>query len=161
MSNIADEQQNRRTNLQVLATYLAYADKPEEVKFDMMSYSDPKHSYDSTTCGTTGCAVGFGPFAGILKEHYETWFSYVKRTLVPQVGSVEFDWCFSAYWNQVDNTPEGAAKRIQLMLDTGVPNTFRYSLLTDFFETEQYEDLDMEADVYALPELYKNVEVKR
>jgi hypothetical protein len=74
-------------------------------------------------CGTVGCAIGHGPLAGIPMNEVESvglWAGYSYRTLV-QVGK-KWDWCFSADWAQVDNTPQGAAKRILWLLDKGLPD---------------------------------------
>ena len=35
--------------------------------------------------------------------------------------SDDWNWCFAYNWAQVDNTPEGAARRIEWLLDKGLP----------------------------------------
>lgn len=157
-----------RENLQTLATYLAYAEKPPEVRFDMETFSDDEHRCsDSTVCGTVGCAAGFGPFAGIPKLPEELWTQYTERQF--GVDAREFDWCFIASWKQVDNTPEGAAKRIQRMLNTGVPSSFDPNdmddFLYDYLDEEDYEADEWEAHIENLKQrfldMYKDVEVQR
>ena len=95
-------------------------------------------------CGTVACAVGHGPAAGIpVPEGSKYWTEtsvlyvidpdtgeehYVRgRFLAPYWGKyshdmfvsgsyVWWDWCFGSGWRHADNTPKGAAARIQYML---------------------------------------------
>ena len=77
-------------------------------------------------CGTIGCAVGWGPFVeGLELNAYEqatTYIQYgvyVERLFGFLEGSDEFDWCFAASWDSVDNTARGAALRIRELARTG------------------------------------------
>ena len=45
-------------------------------------------------------------------------------------------WCFSGEWCEIDNTPRGAAKRIRVLLKSGLPD---FDVYTD--SLEQYEDI--------------------
>lgn len=131
-----------KENLQTLATFLYYGRKPRGVEFDMERFADGE-SYLATKCGTAGCAVGWGPFAGIAKQSGEEWQDYSERCFIPD--SLEWFWCFDADWAGADNTRKGAAKRIQYLLDNGeVPEGFH-----SFVDFTQFI------------KCYKNVEVKR
>ena len=41
-------------------------------------------------------------------------------------NSPEFGWIFDGGWARWDNTPHGAAKRIDYLLEHGVPDEFRW-----------------------------------
>jgi hypothetical protein len=94
-----------------------------EAEFNMAIFADPtSENSHSTTCGTAGCAVGFGPFFGIRKFDGETWHRYAGRCFIDKSENhFEFAWCFSAFWSRTDNTPEGASKRITWLLEKGLP----------------------------------------
>jgi hypothetical protein len=135
-----------RENLQKLATFLMYGEKPKEVKFDMGLFTRAElNGENDTVCRTAGCAVGFAPFAGIEKHIGETFTAYGSRTLVEDSTSKLWEWLFSGGWFYEDNTPEGAAKRIQYFLNGGeIPSDFDYEDITD-------DDVD----------IYRDVEVNR
>lgn len=127
-----------RENLQKLATFLAYGELPKDVKFSMGTYTGYQHSdeWQQTTCGTAGCAVGFAPFAGFQKSADEGWSEYSGRLFTRDYR--EWAWCFDEDWKTVDDTPLGAAKRIQYLLDNeDVPSRF-----------DEYYIQDDDANVY-------------
>lgn len=121
-----------RENLLKLATYLL----SDNVRwgFNMACFDayggDGMYKMD---CGAVGCAVGQGPYAGIVKLPHETWIGYSERAFISvQVSepacyspewdwcfAPEWDWCFAPDWKHVDNSPQGAAKRILYLLRTG------------------------------------------
>jgi hypothetical protein len=106
---LPNEQQQK--NLRTLAEYLLSRDL--KMGFHMGTFYEP---YPEAYCGTIGCAVGHGPYAGIPKDEEEEWGDYADRAF----GSVEakiFRHLFSGNWKYYDNTPEGAAKRILNFLD--------------------------------------------
>lgn len=76
-------------------------------------------------CGTVGCAVGHGPMAGIRANPGELWDDYSERVFDLEVFGPEWTWCFDADWSSVDNTPQGAAKRIRYLLEHGLPHDAR------------------------------------
>lgn len=123
------------TNLDKLATYLEQL--PENyAHFDMEGYYDKDHQLtreqaldyalnnggvDKFNCGTVACAVGHGPSAGILFKPNEInkfgqpmWDTYAKNFVEDHV---DFEWLFSSYWSDVDNSHRGAAARIRYLLD--------------------------------------------
>ncbi len=115
-----------KKNLLKLAAYLKK--RKLNARFRMLVFSDNMSfaGLDQTVCGTVGCAVGHGPYAGIRKFKNETWREYSNRVF--GLDSEEWDWCFCGGWVYVDNTPKGAAKRIEYLLNHGVPETAKEQL---------------------------------
>lgn len=75
-------------------------------------------------CGTAACAAGHATYLVTPKRPDETFHNYCKRVfdVDPLECGGPWDWCFSAGWSYVDNTPAGAADRIDWMLINGVPS---------------------------------------
>ena len=115
-----------KENLKMLADYLLSGEL--NASFDMMSYvggyDDDYYDY-MMNCGTVGCAVGHGPYAGIPKSKDEQWVSYCERAFGINQFSYEFRWLFSSMWVNVDNSPEGAGMRILYFLKNGLPENFQ------------------------------------
>lgn len=76
-------------------------------------------------CGTVGCAIGWGPAAGIIPRAIDQdWLDYSRQFMETPgmvVDSSAWLWCFSEDWADVDNSPRGAAKRILWLLLRGLP----------------------------------------
>lgn len=112
-------------NLEKLARYLL---QPKIMaSFDMQDFAEFKDdSKKSTVCGSVGCAVGHGPYAGIPKRNNQSWMMYSNENFIKcYVDGDEWDWCFSNYWVDYDNTPLGAALRILVLTrGDGVPKNF-------------------------------------
>lgn len=121
LTHIADDQ---RANLERLATYLEQLSEGDGgVEFGMQDYVmdsevDDESAEYLTNCGSGGCAVGHAPYAGITKRPEECWPSYERRAF----GYEARDWCFHSSWQNVDNTPQGAAARIRVALSQGIPS---------------------------------------
>lgn len=143
-----DEDGLHRDNLQKLASYLMYGNGISKgIRFTMASFTKGKQ--DVAFCETAGCAVGFAPFAGITKLSGEDFMEYSSRTLI-SATTYEWEWCFSGEWIYVDNTREGAARRIQYLLDGGkVPDDFDVEELSCLYE-DQKDEL---RDVYSTTEV--------
>lgn len=106
-------------NLRKLATYLLSGKL--KARFTMGKFDEPCVG-SFTTCGTAGCAIGHGPYAGIERILGEKWGSYCNRAFVNIPDNFgTWEWCFASYWKAIDNTPEGAGKRILWLLDKGLP----------------------------------------
>ncbi len=119
-----------RENLQRMADYIRTI--PAE-NFDMYVYREGDHSiqYLSPECKTVGCVIGHctildvenlprnGDGSGSIL--FATWSETFTGL---EVCSKEWDWCFSYSWSTVDNSPEGAARRIEYLLEKGVPSGF-------------------------------------
>lgn len=135
----------QRANLLTLANYLMKL--PDDYEhFGMAHFFEGDHAVtDVAHCGTTACAVGHGPAAGItpLPHHWDTygqssrldWWDYSKDLLC-SMGSGAWDFMFSGCWDEHDDTPRGAAARIRYVLKGGlIPD----SLSDDYFDTRRYE----------------------
>jgi len=113
----------REGNLRRLAAFLMKGVAPNRVKFDMARFSREGNHSEQTTCQTAGCAVGWNTFL-IPKVD----MNYRKYSLTHLIvnnlcqGDEAWNWCFGASWSEVDNTPEGASKRILWLLDKGLPS---------------------------------------
>lgn len=115
----------QRANLAKLAAYLEKLPEDYE-RFDMKSFNNKGSNYDTpikVQCGSAGCAVGHGPNAGIPTNNDATWWAYAERVFLPTAED-GFWWMFDGEWVGVDNTPQGAAKRIHLFLDGAVPENW-------------------------------------
>lgn len=76
-------------------------------------------------CGTAGCCLGHGPWAGIMPDEGDySWAVYSFTKFGVKNGGIEDAWLFGALWTEVDNTHQGAAARIRYFLDDGVPERF-------------------------------------
>lgn len=73
-------------------------------------------------CGTSACAVGHGPLAGIRKYHTENWDQYSSRVFGIDSYGTDWDYLFDGSWSRTDNTPNGAAARIRFLLAEGLPD---------------------------------------
>jgi len=113
-----------RHNLQRMADYIRTV--PQE-KFSMDLYRhgrEQKHR-----CGSVGCVIGHCTILG--DEHiprhdngnidFET-FSEDFTGL--DAGRSAWNWCFSDQWHYTDNTPTGAALRIEWLLNNGLPENW-------------------------------------
>jgi hypothetical protein len=117
-------------NLAKLSEYLLAPRLKRNTKFDMSDYVGSlgdriEIGYEEMeNCGSVGCAVGHGPYAGIPKAKAECWDSYSSRCFSGEDNDV-FQFLFGSDWAEADNTRKGAAKRIQYFLETGeVPSAF-------------------------------------
>jgi len=110
-------------NLFKLATYLESGNL--KAKFDMREFSeDGMVVAHFPTCGSVGCAVGHGPYAGIPKIEREDWYEYSERAFGLRPLTRDWNWCFGASWVNEDNTPEGAARICHLVLHGHPPASF-------------------------------------
>ena len=98
----------------------------DESKFDMdvwlsceRSEADEKlNSYRKINqCGYSACAIGWTPsIAGMPEpDKRESWREYGIR--VYRLRWKGFGCCFDEAWASIDNTPKGAAARMQYLLD--------------------------------------------
>ena len=124
-------------NLEKLAGYLEAGDL--QANFDMSTYCDLGYLYQGT-CGSVGCAVGHGPYAGIPKDPHETWIEYANRVF--GLNIIEQEWCFGSYWAKYDPTSLGAARRIRFLIRhqdiVNDPNLSQKELIKICNETQLY-----------------------
>lgn len=113
-----------RTNLIKLANYFSQH-KKLKADFDMHEYCEYSHFIMSTNCGSIGCAIGHGPYAGIDKYANEYWREYSERVFGIDICSRLWDFLFSSAWTDVDNTKIGVVRRINYVLKNGhIPDDF-------------------------------------
>lgn len=113
----------QRSNLLKLADFLEHFEEKNQFRsnFSMSVFSEFGNLYQQreVSCGSVGCAVGHGPSIGITKEQTEDWEEYSHRVF--GITGEDWGWCFSGSWENADNTTEGAAKRIRILLNLGRP----------------------------------------
>lgn len=101
-----------------------------KAEFDMSTYAEygPQEFYidpTKTECGSVGCVIGHATYVIDPKTPFESWFDYSIRVFGITGSCVcgdRWDWCFSSEWALIDNTPEGAGKRIMWLLERGLPD---------------------------------------
>lgn len=126
--NVIGLSEEHEANLRKLAAYLRQPTLP--AAFDMNRYCGDTNHF-AMDCGCVGCAIGHGPYAGIPKRRGEDWTEYSYRVFGISFPSMEWMCCFSSAWAYVDNTPDGAADRIEWMLECGLPEDLTSQLLGD------------------------------
>lgn len=117
-----------RENLQRIADFIPTIPKGS---FDMSTY---RFGLDQEPeCKSMGCVIGHCTILdkkNILANHIGVWgrlkfTEWSEEFTGLHFNSDEWEWCFSADWFDVDNTTEGARKRILYLLDKGeVPEDF-------------------------------------
>lgn len=137
--------EEQRANLTRLADFLESGEI--EYTFDMSVYYSHRTQVEETwrwtfkrhaevyDCNTVACAVGSGPAIGlqVLESEKATfkvnWRLYSNRVFGTGADTNvrAHDFMFSGNWFSVDNSPEGAAKRIRYALEHGVPSVSRYA----------------------------------
>jgi hypothetical protein len=145
--------EQQRENLLALAAGLRTM-PPPNVRFTMSFFCD-HYGRDQPVCGSVGCAVGCATyivepravaqigFGGMYwasrndrldgtnalpERFYETYTQYSARVF--GVGGTAstitvWQWMFGEDWTYVDNTPQGAAARIEWYLAHGLPENWR------------------------------------
>jgi len=122
-----------KENLLILADGL---EDIELIHFDMVEYRDGEIEMHlpNNDCGSIGCALGWAPKIKGLEaididvdsDKDFSFSKYCDRVLELPNESEEWDWCFSADWTDIDNTPYGASLRIRELAETGLP-TYSYT----------------------------------
>ena len=118
---MTDEQRQR---LQHGITQLTYGNVlPKGFKFNMGYFADGDltRACKVNVCGTSGCLAGSLSYV-YPKPWGQNWHQFSKLFTK---SVYEWDWCFSGYWEGLDDTLEGACKRAQYLLDNGLPKGFR------------------------------------
>jgi len=91
-------------------------------------------------CGTTACAIGHGPSAGIpvpdvfigkdssSGKWRVNWSAYGDLFTGPDNDMMIYKWLFDSDWSDVDNHHYGAAARIKyLLMGEKIPDDFLYA----------------------------------
>lgn len=149
-----------RKNLKILAKKLETVN-PEH--FDITVYNK---TYESRfvkvkdidfSCNTCGCVLGhaatFPEFKITEQDIYEfmndypfAWQKFTEKYFGIEVDSFVWTWLFSTDWSEVDNTLQGAIRRINYFIQNGMPENF----IRDF------DDLNQFVKLYNKPE-YDNI----
>lgn len=116
----------QRKNLKKLRDYLS-GPLHEGSEFDMERYAEASGAADAATeCGSVGCAIGHGPYAGIRKYAKETWREYGVRAYsadwsLPATRDQKYQWAwlFDPLWAKCFPTKDDAVKRIDAFLQYG------------------------------------------
>jgi hypothetical protein len=122
-------------NLRALAKFLRELADPARfdmaffmVNHDVREYEPKQAKQHQNECGTVACAVGHAPRLFPVIETDQTWGDYSERVFGVRVGSSTWTFMFGGAWSKVDNTPLGAAKRIEYVLRGGdIPDSHTLS----------------------------------
>jgi|APGre2960657404_1045060.scaffolds.fasta_scaffold09785_5 hypothetical protein len=119
-----------RENLQRMADYIRTI---PQAMFSMRSY----RFADETTkeCGSIGCVIGHCtvldtnplPTKPNGSINFNKWSDCFTET-----NTEQWLWCFGASWCSSDNTPDGAADRIEWLLKNGLPDDWEEQLMGKF-----------------------------
>lgn len=121
-----------KENLQRMADHIRTV--PQEM-FHMRCYRgiikddeliDASDCFSAVECETLGCIIGhslvLAPELVVKNEkgviQYADWSEEFTGIVW---ASSEWYWCFSFDWEYLDNTPEGAALRIEWLINHGLP----------------------------------------
>ena len=155
----------QRANLDKLATYLE--NLPADYKhFGMWEYFNPGANTESEIieyvtnpnkqvheCGTSACALGHGPAAGISFHPKDfgaygepNWDTYSERFCGISDDNETYDtwdWLFGSEWSAYDDTHQGAAARIRFILaGNKIPNRFKSGRLFEMPDEDWHELTD-------------------
>jgi len=119
-----------RENLQRMADYIKTVPQ-EKFAINMYrgAYKDNGHE-----CNTLGCVIGHCtildknplPIMGFNQRiDFGLWSEGFTGI---DVDEDEWKWCFDGDWDTIDNTPTGAAKRIEWLLNNGLPENWEQQM---------------------------------
>ena len=119
----------KRDNLQLMVNHLKTNVKQKN--FDMGKY---RVLYDliNPECGSVGCTIGTCTVLDVenVIENFTNpngvidFLSWSKDfTGICRIED-EWAWCFGSIWSETDNTPIGAALRIEWLLNNGLPENW-------------------------------------
>lgn len=111
---------------------------------NIVSRLNPADNGIGYQCGAVACALGHGVAAGIPALPGETWPTYAKRAYGvsqwPRLGESDaaWEWMFSGNWDDIDNSPSGAAARIRYFLANGpYPDTIQILIEQELFDYDE------------------------
>ena len=114
----------KRENLQLMANHLKTNVKQDN--FHMGRYRGDD-DFSNPVCGSVGCTVGTCTVLDVenVIENFtnpdgEIYFWGWSVDFTGIYGG-EWSWCFHSKWRNTDNTPTGAALRIEWLLNNGLP----------------------------------------
>lgn len=120
-----------RENLQRMADHIRTV--PQEL-FNMEFYRSG--DCKKPKCGSVGCVIGHctildeNPLPRIAYSNEIDFTVWSEMFTGIEDYQDEWNWCFSSGWAdyRTDNTPEGAALRIEWLLNHGLPNDWEYQM---------------------------------
>ncbi len=87
-------------------------------------------------CDSVGCVIGHCTVLDAEnienfiqpngKIDFDEWSNHFTG-----IQSAEWYWCFDADWYYRDNTPEGAARRIEWLIKNGVPEDWKSQMICE------------------------------
>jgi hypothetical protein len=96
--------------------------------FNMFEYRSGGGYYDEIECNSVGCAVGHCTILdseNIKKNFMDKYgsieFTYWSKVFTEVTNNLQWEYLFSYAWVNVDNTPQGTAKRIRDVVKNGFP----------------------------------------
>ena len=116
----------KRDNLQLMADHLKISVNQDN--FDMDQYRGDIDDFSDPECGSAGCTVGTCTVLDV--ENVIKNFTFPNGEINFRAWSEDFTgiyraewaWCFGYAWAKTDNTPIGAALRIEWLLNHGLPD---------------------------------------
>jgi len=121
-----------KENLQLMSDHIKTI--PQEL-FDMSGYRRSYDSYDyrKIECNSIGCVIGhcvqLDPEYKIIPRNKFNVIDFAKWSLnFTKIDGDEWGWCFGSSWSNVDNTPTGASKRIEYLINNGLPEDWEKQL---------------------------------
>lgn len=109
-----------RSGLEKLLAYLEIRDLKAELNMFVYEENRGKHSgVGSLDCGSVGCLIGHGPYAGIEKDPNDKWMTYaLKEFLSLEVNCILYKFLFSYNWEDVKQDQlEAAILRLKYILE--------------------------------------------
>lgn len=113
-------------NLRRMALYISTL---KQEQFDMRTFRDGQEKFRH--CDSVGCVIGHctaldDPKNIIRDKDGYIMFSNWSETFTGlNMRCKEYEWCFGTIWATIDNTPDGASKRILYFLEhLKVPKNF-------------------------------------
>ena len=123
----------KRYNLQLMTDHLKTNVKQEN--FHMGKYRGDDDDFSDPECGSAGCTIGTCTVLdaeNVIKNftdpdgriEFEAWSEDFTGLLGGEYET-EWAWCFHSKWKTADNTPTGAALRIEWLLKYGLPENWK------------------------------------
>ena len=119
----------KRDNLQLMANHLKNNVIPENFEMDQYRANG---DYINPVCGSVGCTVGnctvldaVNVIENFTDSEGNIYFGVWSEDFTGIYGGEnEWHWCFGSRWSKTDNTPTGAALRIEWLLNNGLPENW-------------------------------------
>jgi hypothetical protein len=108
-------------------------DVPQE-KFDMGVYREDDNDTDHI-CNSVGCVIGHCvALSGNRNVHRHIsgdidFLQWSESFFDIKYLDNAWDWCFDARWKHTDNMPEGAALRMEWLVEHGLPKDWQDQMI--------------------------------